>query len=73
MSNHSQGLRKQIAADISAPAEVVEKLIADCLVQDGEFHSVLNGEMLGFVLRKVLYTLVAEQKVAQGETRRKPW
>ncbi len=65
MSNHSQGLRKQIAADVSAPAEVVEKLIADSLTQAGEFHSMLTSEMLGFVLRKVFYTIVAEQKVAQ--------
>ncbi len=67
MSNHSQGLRKQIAAANAAPAEAVEKLIAESLTQDGEFHSILNGEMLGFVLRKVFYTLVAEQKVAQFE------
>ena len=47
MSNHSQGLRKQIAAANAAPAEAVEKMIAESLTQDGEFHSILNGEMLG--------------------------
>lgn len=67
MSNQSQGLRQQIAADNSTPAAAVEKHIADCLVQDGEFHSALDAEMLGGVLRKVFYTIVAEQKVAQFE------
>ncbi|MBE2269598.1 MAG: hypothetical protein IAE80_15285 [Anaerolinea sp.] len=65
MPNNAQGLRKQIADDVSASANHVEKLIADCLINDGEFRAAIDGDTLGFVLRKVLYTLVGEQKVAQ--------
>lgn len=67
MTNQSQLLRKQIAANLSVPTHAVEKRIADCLLEDGEFHSALDSDMLGAVLRKVFYTLVAEQKVAQFE------
>lgn len=63
MPKAKQQLRKQIAAQISAPIDILEKRIADCLADFGEYRDTMDAEELGLVLRKVFYTLVGEQKV----------
>ncbi len=63
MPKANQQLRKQIAAQISAPIDILEKRIADSLADFGEYRDTMDAEELGLVLRKVFYTLVGEQKV----------
>lgn len=63
MPKANQQLRKQIAARISSPIDIIEKQIADCLADFGEYRDTMDAEELGLVLRKVFYTLVGEQKV----------
>ena len=63
MPKANQQLRQQIAAQISAPIDIIEKRIADCLSDFGEYRDTMDAEELGLVLRKVFYTLVGEQKV----------
>jgi hypothetical protein len=64
MPKDSQQLRKQIAEQISAPIDEIERRIAVCLAEFGEFDDTLDAEDLALILRKVFYTLVGEQKVA---------
>lgn len=57
-------LRQQIEDPIAEPALLLEKRVARALINNGEFLGVFTAEDLAIVMRKVLYTLVAEQKVA---------
>ncbi len=59
-----QILRQQISEPIAEPALLLEKRVARALADSGEFLGVFTAEELAVVMRKVLYTLVAEQKVA---------
>lgn len=64
MPRHQDHLRKQIADSIAQPASTIEKRIAESLSRTGEFSGSLDADDLALILRKVLFTLVDEQKVA---------
>ncbi len=67
MAPHRKHLRSQIAQPISAPVAAFEEKVARLLKEKGEFRGELTCEQLALIMRKVLYTLVAEQKVAGFE------
>jgi hypothetical protein len=64
LTNDHQQLRRQIHDHIAQPVASIEQKIAAALLEGGEFHAYLNDAELGIIMRKVLYTLVDEQKVA---------
>jgi hypothetical protein len=64
MAGHKDHLRKRIAQYIAEPVAPFEEKIAESLKKRGEFQGNLTSEQLSMIMRKVLYTLVAEQKVA---------
>ncbi len=64
MSKHKQQLRQQINRSLTEPILGIEQRIADLLDADGEFHSDIDSAELSLVLRKIIYRLVDEQKVA---------
>ena len=66
MSKRNQPLRQQIE-QIAAPTLSIEKRIADSLNAEGEFSADIDSAELGLILRKVIFVLVAEQKVASFE------
>ena len=59
-----QTLRKQIEHTIVDPVLPIEEKVARALAERGEFLGTLSADDLAVILRKVLYTLVDEQKVA---------
>jgi len=64
MAGKKKQLRQQIAQDVAGPAAPFEEKIAGLLKQSGEFRGHLTGDQLSVIMRKVLFTLVAEQRVA---------
>jgi hypothetical protein len=64
MAGRKETVRKQIAETIAEPVAPFEEKIAHTLKEKGEFAGHLNAEQLSIILRKVLFTLVGEQKVA---------
>lgn len=66
MSKNSQ-LRQQISTSLTEPIAAFEKSIADCLNDGGDFSADIDSQILGFVLRKVVYNIVSEQRLANVE------
>ncbi len=64
MAGRKDTVRKQIADIIAEPVAPFEEKIAHTLKEKGEFQGCLNADQLSIIMRKVLFTLVAEQKVA---------
>lgn len=64
MAGHKSHLRKQITDQIAEPVAPFEENIAQALKQEGQFDGHLSGDQLSVIMRKVLYTLVAEQRFA---------
>ncbi len=64
MSRNREQLRQQINRSLTQPILGIEKRIADALDADGEFNSEVDSEELGLILRKIVYRIVDEQKVA---------
>lgn len=64
MSKRKQQLRQQINDNLTEPILGIEHRIADSLCADGEFHSEIDSTELGFILRKIVYRIVDEQRVA---------
>lgn len=64
MSKRRQQLRRQINESLTEPILSIEHEIADSLSTRGEFHSDIDSLELGLILRKVIYRIVDEQKVA---------
>ncbi|MFN8374292.1 MAG: hypothetical protein U0694_15615 [Anaerolineae bacterium] len=60
----SDSIRRQILESISDPVVPIEKRIALSFLEYNEYCAYINSYDLGIILKKVLYTLVAEQKVA---------
>jgi hypothetical protein len=59
-----QTLRQQAHDQIADAALLLEQKVARALIDGGEFVGVFTADELAVVMRKVLYTLVDEQKVA---------
>jgi hypothetical protein len=66
MSKNHQ-LRAQINTSLTEPIATFEKSIADTLNVGEDFSVEIDSEMLGHVLRKVIYNVVSEQKLANVE------
>jgi hypothetical protein len=64
MAAQKKQLRRAITQRIDEPAAPFEKRVAEILQKKGEFRGELSSDQLSLIMRKVLYTLVAEQKVA---------
>lgn len=64
MARHKNHLRQQIAHSIADPVAPFEHKIAESLKKRGEFRGNLTSDQLSVILRKVLFTMVGEQKVA---------
>ncbi len=64
MAGQKDKLRQQITQKVSETAAPFEERIAESLTRCGEFRGGLSSDQLAVVMRKVLYTLVGEQKVA---------
>ncbi len=64
MPNRDASLRRQISKQVSQPAETIEQRIAEDLIESGTFHERLTVGELTVIMRKLLYMLVARQKVA---------
>ncbi|MBI5668865.1 MAG: hypothetical protein HZC41_12735 [Chloroflexi bacterium] len=64
MARQKHHLRQQIAQTITEPVAPFEHKIAESLQKRGEFQGNLTSEQLSIILRKVLFTMVGEQKVA---------
>ena len=62
MPKQSKQLRQQISETIADP--IIEKRIANSLNADGEFSANIDSGELGLILRKVVFMLVGQQKVA---------
>lgn len=67
MTQRNSDLRQRISEQLSRPVASIEQLIAQSLIEEGEFEAELPAEHLAAIMRKLLYTLVAEQKVAGVE------
>lgn len=67
MSKNRQQLRQQISTSLSEPIAAFEQRIADALNDDGEFSANIDSAELGLILRKVVYNLVSEQRLANVE------
>jgi hypothetical protein len=63
MAGKKKQLRLQIAQEIGEPVAPIEQRIADVLKKKGEYRGYLTCDQLAVIMRKVLFTLVAEQKV----------
>jgi hypothetical protein len=59
-----QTLRQQAHDQIADAALLLEQKVARALIDGGEFVGVFTADELAVVMRKVLYTLVDDQKVA---------
>jgi hypothetical protein len=64
MAGNDRQLRSQIAQHMNEPVAPIEQTIADALKKRGEFRGDLTTDQLSVMMRKVLFTLVAEHKVA---------
>jgi hypothetical protein len=60
----SDPLRQQIQARIAQPVAPIERAIAEALSDGGTYRGTLSVDDLTNVMRKVLYRLIGEQKVA---------
>lgn len=67
MTSRNAMLRRRIAEQIAQPVEPIEREIAAALLKRGEFRGCLTSDQLSVIMRKVLFTLIAEQKVAGME------
>lgn len=67
MPPRKDDIRQYIADQLARPAAPIEQLIAESLIGSGAFEAELTAEQLSVIMRKLLYTLVAEQKVAGVE------
>ena len=67
MPSRKTELSQRIADRLSRPVAPIEQQIAESLTEDGVFEAELNAEELAVIMRKLLYMLVAEQKVAGVE------
>mgnify|MGYP005850137027 CR=1 FL=1 len=67
VDNNRRALRKQIQGPIAEPVLPLEEKVARALLDSGEFLGTLTSDELAVIMRKVLYTLVDEQKVAGVE------
>lgn len=63
-SNKKRALHQQVKRTISEPVLPLEHKVARALIETGEFLGTLTADELAVIMRKVLYTLVDEQKVA---------
>lgn len=63
MAPRNSDLRKRISQDIGRPVEEIERRIAESLVSQGCYEGCMSGDDLSVIMRKVLFTLVDEQKV----------
>jgi hypothetical protein len=66
MSKNRQ-LRAQINTSLTEPIASFERSIAESLNGGDDFGAEINSELLGHVLRKVIYNVVSEQKLANVE------
>jgi len=59
-------LRQQIAQQLAAlyPTAPIEARIAKALLENGRFEDDLTADELEIIMRNIVYTLIAEQKVA---------
>jgi hypothetical protein len=64
MSKRKQQLRQQINDSLTEPILGIEHRIADSLCAEGEFHSEIDSTELSLILRKIIYRIVDEQRVA---------
>ena len=64
MGKQSKQVRQQISQHIAEPTILVEQRIANALCDHGEFRASIDSGELALILRKVVYTLVGQQKVA---------
>ena len=64
MGKQSKQVRQQISQHIAEPTSLIEQRIADALCDHGEFRASIDSGELALILRKVVYTLVGQQKVA---------
>ncbi len=64
MGKQSKQVRQQINQHIAEPTSLIEQRIADALCDHGEFRASIDSGELALILRKVVYTLVGQQKVA---------
>ncbi|MGQ9886933.1 MAG: hypothetical protein ACUVSX_00445 [Aggregatilineales bacterium] len=62
--NKKRALRQQVKRVISDPVMPLEHKVARALIDTGEYLGTLTADELAVIMRKVLYTLVDEQKVA---------
>ncbi len=67
MPSRKTELSQRIADRLSRPVAPIEQQIADALNEHGIFEAELNAEELAVIMRKLLYMLVAEQKVVGVE------
>ncbi len=67
MKSRNASLRRQIDEHIALPVAPIEREIAAALVNCGEYRGRLTSDQLSVIMRKVLYTLIAEQRVAGME------
>ena len=64
MAARKRRLHLSITEHIAKPVVPFEEMIARSLNKKGEYRGHLTSDQLSVILRKVLFTLVAEQKVA---------
>jgi hypothetical protein len=67
MPSRKTELSQRIADRLSRPVAPIEQQIAESLTESGVFEAELSAEELAVIMRKLLYMLVAEQKVAGVE------
>lgn len=63
MASRNSDVRKRISQDIARPVEEIERRIAEALNANGQYEGYMSCDDLGVIMRKVLFTLVDEQKV----------
>lgn len=66
MSKNRQ-LRAQINTSLTEPIAEFERSIAEALNDGDDFSAEIDSELLGHVLRKIIYNVVGEQKLANVE------
>jgi len=63
MASRNSDVRKRISQGIAGPVEEIELRIAESLAREGRYEGFMDCDDLGVIMRKVLFTLVDEQKV----------
>lgn len=64
MAERKQLIQEQILKNLSQPTASIEQRVVQALNENGEYHGHISEEELVPILSNVLYTLVAQQKVA---------